>query len=179
MKVHIDYHVQVHGHFYSVPHALVGQTLRVRITARGVECLCGGHRVAAHRRNDRVGGYTTLPEHLPAAHRAHREWSPSRLIDWGRRIGVSTAEIVERMLAENKHPEHGYRRCLGLLGLARKHGGQRLEVACGIALRVGAYRYGTIKEILANKRDQLELEAPAAQWNSPAHENVRGPGYYQ
>lgn len=83
------------------------------------------------------------------------------------------------MLAEYKHPEHGYRRCLGLLGLARKHGAQRLEAACGIALRVGAYRYRTVKEILANNRDQLELEASAAQWNSPAHENVRGPGYYQ
>lgn len=179
VRVHIDYHVQVHGHFYSVPHALVGQTLQVRLTARGVECLHGGRRVAAHRRSDRVGGYTTLPEHLPAAHRAHREWSPSRLIEWGRRIGVSTAEVIERMLAENKHPEHGYRRCLGLLGLARKHGAPRLEAACGIALRVGAYRYRTVKEILANKRDQLELEASSAQWNSPAHENVRGPGYYQ
>lgn len=179
VKVHIDYHVQVHGHFYSVPHALVGQTLQVRITARGVECLHGGRRVAAHRRSDRPGGFTTLPEHLSAAHRAHREWSPSRLIDWGQRIGVSTAEVIERMLAENKHPEHGYRRCLGLLGLARKHGEQRLEGACGIALRVGAYRYRTVKEILANKRDQLELEASAAQWNSPAHENVRGPRYYQ
>jgi transposase len=179
VKVHIDYHVQVDGHFYSVPHPLVGKTLQVRLTARGVECLHGGRRIAAHRRSFRTGAYTTLAEHLPAAHRAHREWSPSRLIDWGRRIGVSTAEVVERMLAENKHPEHGYRRCLGLLSLARKHGSQRLEAACAIALRVGVYRYRTVKEILANNRDQLELQAPTSPWNSPDHENVRGPGYYQ
>ena len=177
-KVHIDYHVQLEGHFYSVPHALVGRTIQVRITAAGIECLHGGHRVAAHTRSSRAGGFTTIAEHLPAAHRAHREWTPSRLIDWGRRIGVSTAEVVERILGENKHPEHGYRRCLGLLSLARKHGAERLEAACGVALHVGAFRYRTVKEILANNRDRIELGS-ATQWSSPAHENVRGPGYYQ
>jgi len=93
-KVHIDYHVQLEGHFYSVPHALVGRAVQVRVTAAGVECLHGGHRVAVHARSSRIGDFTTIAEHLPAAHRAHREWTPSRLIDWGRRIGVSTAEVV-------------------------------------------------------------------------------------
>lgn len=48
-----------------------------------------------------------------------------------------------------------------------------------MALHVGAFRYGTVKEILANNRDRIELHADAVQWSSPAHENVRGPGYYQ
>jgi hypothetical protein len=26
---------------------------------------------------------------------------------------VSTAEVIGRILSEHKHPEHGYRRCLG------------------------------------------------------------------
>lgn len=178
-KVHIDYHVQVDGHFYSVPHALVGTTLQVRVTAAGIECLHGGRRVAAHARSSRVGGFSTVAEHLPAAHRAHREWTPSRLIDWGQRIGVSTAEVVTRILSEYKHPEHGYRRCLGLLSLARRHGAERLEAACAVALRVGAFRYRIVKEILENNRDRVALAGDAAQWSSPAHENVRGPGYYQ
>lgn len=178
-KVHIDYHVQVDGHFYSVPHALVGVTLQVRVTAAGIECLHRGRRVAAHARSHRAGGFTTVAEHLPAAHRAHREWTPSRLIDWGQRIGVSTAEVVSRILCEHKHPEHGYRRCLGLLSLARRHGQDRLEAACAVALRVGAFRYRIVKEILDNNRDRVALGGEAAQWSSPAHENVRGPGYYQ
>jgi len=179
VKVHIDYHVQLDKHFYSVPHPLVGKTLLARVTALAVEFLHGGKRVAVHQRSLKAGAYTTLAEHLPAAHRAHMEWSPTRLIEWGRRIGVSTAEVIERILAENKHPEHGYRRSLGLLGLARRHGAARLEAACGVALRVGAYRYRTIKAILANDRDRLETQPEAASWNSPEHENVRGPGYYQ
>ena len=34
VKVHIDYHVEVDMHYYSVPHALVGQALEARITPR-------------------------------------------------------------------------------------------------------------------------------------------------
>ncbi|MBI1397819.1 MAG: IS21 family transposase, partial [Betaproteobacteria bacterium] len=78
-KVHIDYHVQCEGHFYSVPHALVGQEIELRFTAAAVECLHRAQRVAVHVRSHRQGGYTTVAEHLPAAHRAHLEWTPSRL----------------------------------------------------------------------------------------------------
>ena len=178
VKVHIDYHVEVEGHFYSVPHALVGQQLDVRITALGIECLHRGHRVAVHVRSSRQGGFTTVAAHLPAAHRAHMEWTPSRLISWGQRIGVATAEVVTRIMAENKHPEHGYRRCLGLLSLARKYGDGRLEAGCRVALQIGAFRYSTVRDILKNNRDRISTTA-AADWTSPTHENVRGPGYYQ
>jgi hypothetical protein len=34
----------------------------------------------SHARNDRAGGYITVVEHMPAAHRAHLEWTPQRLI---------------------------------------------------------------------------------------------------
>src|SRR5690606_24258528 len=114
VKVHIDYHVEVDGHRYSVPHALVGQQLEARLTQRGVELLLRGNRVASHARSQRRGGFTTIEAHMPAAHRAHLEWTPQRLIDWGQRIGVATGEVVTRLLAHNKHPEHGYRACLGL-----------------------------------------------------------------
>jgi hypothetical protein len=77
-KVHVDYHVDVDGHRYSVLHALVGQSLEARLTRGGVELLLRGQRVAAHARSDRRGGYTTVDAHMPAAHRAHREWTPQR-----------------------------------------------------------------------------------------------------
>jgi hypothetical protein len=54
---------------------------------------------------------------MPAAHRAHMEWTPQRLIHWGESIGPATAEAVTRLMVENRHPEHGYRACLGLLSL--------------------------------------------------------------
>jgi hypothetical protein len=79
-RVNIDYHIAIDDHFYSVPQALVHQKVEARATARNVEILHRGVRVAAHARSYVHFGYTTLPEHLPAAHRAHLEWSPGRLI---------------------------------------------------------------------------------------------------
>ena len=179
VKVHIDYHVEIEAHRYSVPHALVGQTLEARLTARGVELLLRGNRIASHARSTRRGGFTTLEAHMPAAHRAHRDWTPQRLIAWGQGIGLATGEVVTRILEHNKHPEHGYRACLGLLGLAKRYGSARLEAACERALVLGAFKYRHVRDILLNNRDRIDLDGGVPTWTSPLHPNLRGPGHYQ
>ena len=179
VKAHIDYHVEVERHRYSVPHALVGQELTARVTATGVEILHRGQRVASHVRSSRQGGFTTIEAHMPAAHRAHMEWTPQRLIHWGQSIGPATAEVVTRLLAEFKHPEHGYRACLGLLLLAKRYSKPRLEVGCTLALQIGTCKYRHIRDILANNRDQTTPPTSATDWVSPDHAHLRGPGYYQ
>jgi len=178
VKVHIDYHVEIDGHRYSVPHALVGQALEARLTRHGVELLLRGQRVAAHARSDRRGGFTTVDAHMPAAHRAHLEWTPQRLIDWAQRVGIACGELVTRLLQTFKHPEHGYRSCLGLLSLSRRYGNARLEAACERALALGTFRYRHVRDLLANNRDLVAPDA-ASEWTSPEHANLRGPGYYQ
>lgn len=178
VKAHIDYHVEVEGHRYSVPHALVGQVLEARITAGAIEILHRGQRVASHARNSRRGGFSTVPEHMPAAHRAHLEWTPQRLIHWGQDIGPATAIAVTRLLEERKHPEHGYRACLGLLSLAKRYGKPRLEAGCALALQIGACQYRHVRDILANNRDR-NSQTDAIDWVSPDHAHVRGPNYYQ
>lgn len=177
-KVNIDYHVVVAEHLYSVPHALVGQTVETRATARAVEILHGGKRVAAHARSHVRYGYTTEPAHLPAAHRAHLEWTPQRLIRWGASHGVACAEVVRRILTASRHPEHGYRACLGLLKLERRYGAVRLEAACARALALGSPRYRTVADILDNGQESLPLPGKAT-WAAPEHAHVRGPKYYQ
>jgi transposase len=178
VKVHIDYHVEIDNHRYSVPHALVGQALEARITYATVELLHRGNRVASHRYSSKKGEFTTIVEHMPAAHRAHMEWTPQRLVHWGESIGMATGTVVNRILERYKHPEHGYRSCLGLLSLAKRYGKPRLEAACLVALQIGAYQYRHIREILANNRDQA-LSPETSEWVSPNHEHVRGPDYYQ
>jgi transposase len=178
VKAHIDYHVEVERHRYSVPHALVGQVLEARVTTAVVEILHRGQRVASHARNSRQGGFTTTAAHMPAAHRAHMEWTPQRLIHWGQGIGPATAEAVTRLMAENRHPEHGYRACLGLLSLAKRYSKPRLEAACTLALQIGACRYRHVRDILTNNRDQ-SVPITTGDWISPEHAHVRGPGYYQ
>lgn len=178
VKVYIDYHLEVERHRYSVPQALVGQELEARITTAVVELLYRGQRVASHARKSRVRGFNTTPAHIPTAHRAQMEWTPQRLIHWGTSIGPATAEAVTRLMAENRHPEHGYRAYLGLLSLAKRYGKERLESACTLALRIGACQYRHVNDILKNNRDHSNQVA-AEEWGSPDHVHLRGPGYYQ
>ena len=177
-RVNIDYHVEFEGHYYSVPNALVRQAVELRITRGGIEILARGHRVASHARSSRKGQFSTVAEHMPASHRAHAEWSPTKLLTWAASVGPATAELVQRMLTEKPHPEQGYRACLGLMRLARKHGRSRLEAACTRALAVGAHRYRSVASILEKGLDRQPLAPQQAELALPDHANVRGPGYY-
>lgn len=178
-RVNIDYHVELDGHYYSVPHALVGEPVELRITAGTVEVLHGGKRVAAHALNPRRGSHTTTPEHMPASHWAHLQWTPAKLIAWGERVGAATASVVRWQMEHRQHPEQGYRSCLGLMRLGREYGADRLEAACARAQSIRSPSYKSIASILGCGLDQRPLDAPmAAQASLPLHENVRGPGYY-
>ena len=177
LTVAFDYHVDVDRHYYSVPHALVGHRVWARFTAATVEVFFRSERIASHVRSYQRGTHTTLPEHMPKSHRAHAEWSPKRLIQWGESIGPHTGAIVEHLLRSKPHPEQGYRACLGLLALAREYGEQRLEAASLLAVRLGSPTRKSVKSILESGRD-LRPGTEALALELPAHGNVRGPGYY-
>jgi len=180
-RVNIDYHVEVDHHYYSVHHGLVHERVEVRLTASTIEIFLRGQRVASHARSSVRGGHTTLPEHMPKAHQKHLEWSPSRLIRWAATIGTQTAELVRAILAERRHPEQGYRSCLGILRLGRRYGEERLEAAAGRALAAGARAYRHVDSILKHGLDRLPSAEPTAAVESTLaiHANVRGPDYYR
>jgi transposase len=179
-RVNIDYHLELHRHYYSVPFPLIHAVVDVRATATPVECFHQGQRVAAHIRDDTPGRHTTDPAHMPKAHQQHREWTPSRLTEWAGRVGPQTQALVAAILADRPHPEQGYRSCLGLLRLGRRYGDARLEAACARALRVGARSYRHVDAILTHGLDRAPLQdaAPAAPVLIPAGDHLRGPAYY-
>ncbi len=178
-RVNIDYHIEVDRHYYSVPHALI-HTVEVCVTATTVDVLLRGARVWLHVRSYQAGRHTTIPEHMPKAHRAHLEWSPSRLIGWGATIGRHTEALVQALLESRPHPEQGYRSCLGILRLAKQHGPARLDAACGRALAAGARSYRHVESILKHGLDRLPMDVePAPPSARPTHANVRGPAYYE
>lgn len=178
-RVNLDYHVEVEGHYYSVPYRLIRQPVEVRITATMVEVLHDGRRVASHRRSHLRGRPTTCPEHMPANHRAVHDWTPQRMLDWGASIGTSTTEAVRQLMACRDHPEQGVRSCLGLLNLKKPYGSARLEKACTRALTAGpVYSYKSVKSILEKGLDQVPVPPPPRITGAGAHENVRGGDYY-
>jgi transposase len=183
--VNLDYHVDIEGHYYSVPFQLAnerGVRVDVRYTATTVEIFRKGRRVASAARSYVRGGYTTNPEHMPKAHRDHAEWTPTRMIKWAGTVGAKAAELVTAIMEERPHPEQGYRASLGILRLERRYGGARLEAACARAVRFRMRSVENVRSILMKGTDRLPL--PAAVVEPPSahaqlvHENLRGPGYY-
>ena len=87
VRVHIDYHVDIEGHYYSVPYHLVKQQLDARITDNTLECFHKGERVASHLRSWLKGRHTTVREHMPESHQQYGDWSPERLIRWAEKFG--------------------------------------------------------------------------------------------
>jgi transposase len=180
-RVNIDYHVEYAGHYYSVPHALVGKTVDLRVTASTVECLYQRQRLASHVRNHRRGTHTTVTAHMPKAHQAHMQWTPGKLLNWAIAIGPATRDVVQYQLTCKPHPEMGYRACLGLLSLARKYGDARLEAACRRAVAIRSLTRKSVLSILQAGLDQTAAapaEASATESVTPPHGNVRGPTYY-
>ena len=176
-RVNIDYHVEVERHVYSVPYQLVREQVEVRYTTNTVEVFHRDKRIASHRRRyDRQP--STVAEHMPSAHRAHAEWTPSRLIRWAKTVGPETGKLVSRVLESRPHPEQGYRACLGIIEQGRRYGNLRLEAACARALSLDSCRYHTVKNILTAGQDRLPIEPPAETNPTPAHDNIRGADYY-
>jgi transposase len=179
VRLNIDYHVEFEHHLYSAPHTLLREELWVRATMRTVEIFHLGKRVTCHGLSHVRGGRTTLAEHMPSTHRAHAEWTPTRILGWAETLGPNTRALCDAILRERRHPEWGFRSCLGLFRLAKKFNEARVEAACKRALFAGARSYRHVLTILQHNLDQQPLpatEAPAAA--GATHENVRGPGYY-
>jgi transposase len=178
-RVNIDYHVEIEGHYYSVPYVLVKQQLDVRLSAQIVELFHKGKRVASHQRSPHKGRHSTVAVHMPTAHRQYAEWTPQRLIQWAAHSGPAVAQVVEAILASRPHPQQGFRSCLGIMRLGKRYGDERLEAACQRALTLGACSYKSLESILKNGLDRRPLPEQAGTTASPHHPNIRGPQYYQ
>lgn len=178
VRVNLDYHVQVERHYYSVPHALAQLEVDVRFTADIVEVLHRGVRVASHVRSYERDKQTTLTEHMPKSHQQYRERTPTRLIEEAQQIGPATGQLAAAILAAKRHPEMGYRSCLGILKLAKTYPAERMEAAARRALLARAYSCRSLESILKNQLDKLPLPDGPPAPPTVEHDNIRGADYF-
>lgn len=178
VRVHIDYHVEVDHHYYSVPFTLRGKQLLARFSANTVECFYLGERIASHVRCYMRARHTTLADHMPEKHRQMGQWSPKRFMQWAEKTGPATAQLITNVLSARKHPEQSYRSCLGILRLAKTYSDERLEAACRRALILNTYAVRSIESILKHRLDEQPLSEPQELPLPLEHDNIRGPSYY-
>jgi len=181
-KVQKNYHVELgeDKHFYSVPCRYLGQTTTLVYDWMNVEVFIGMERIAAHRRDSRQWGYTTLPEHMPDKHTYYMKafgWTREHFEDIARKAGAFSEALFKKVMDSKKFVEQSYRSCMGLKRLMEKFGQNRFESACRKAVEAGGASYGIVATILKNGMDQNE-----AQNNTsiiPEHKNIRGEEEYK
>lgn len=179
VKIGIDTHVDVNGHYYSVPHKLreMVEYLNVKCTMSTIEIFHDSQRIASHKRDDRKGCHTTVTEHLPKQYQEYMGWSSTRIIEWAKGIGNHTAKLVEQIVRNRGHQMLGWRSCLGIIRLGKMYPKERIEAACARALIIQGYSYKSVQSILKKGLDQQPLPKrkvyPVIQ-----HENIRGGEYF-
>lgn len=175
-RINLDYHVEIAKHYYSVPHSLVRQEVEARITQKTVEIFLRGKRVASHLRSTLPHRPTTVAEHMPSSHRRYRDWTHERIRRDAAKVGPDTDTLIDVILRSRPHPEQGFRSAIGILGLVKRYGSERVDAACARALLLSARSYKSVAAILKNGTDKT---APPTQ-EAPIlfHPNIRGRSYY-
>ena len=179
--VHLDYHVELHKCYYSVPYKYLKEKVEIRYSTVTVEIYHQNILIATHARLHRVNDTSTKKEHMPLNHQyANEKMNPTRLKNWGETIGESAYIFVNQKLEDAQYPTNAYRSTIAILNLAKLYGKENLNLALGYALSINATSTKSIESILAKKLYLLGL--PTIASNNAilnTHENLRGKDYYQ
>ena len=175
------YHVEVDGHYYSVPYHYVRKQFYLRVTKRTIECFYQDRRVATHKRDDTPGLYTTIDIHRPEAHRQKTLWHKARLLKWAQGIGPDTLKFINHILTmKQTHLRQQERIALGVLRLSHAYSEARLEQALAYANEIGSCSFESAQSILKQEIDLIsDKKTPALEEDYPrAHKNIRGRKYF-
>lgn len=181
LKVAKNNHVYLSDdkHYYSVPHTLIGQKVKLVYTRQNVHIYHQRKQVAVHIRSYAANGYSTTKEHLCSHHSHYLDRSPDYYINRARRTSKEGfCELIKAVFKQDRHPEQLYKTCDGLFALQRKTDPGIFEKACQIALEHHQYSYSFFLNLLKNKVTE-NPPSPVIEKDLPKHENLRGKQYYQ
>jgi transposase len=171
-RVNIDYHIAFEGHYYSVPHTLVGQEVRIRATERMLAVFHHSQQIAIHAVSTVPGRFSTCADHMPSHHRFVLQADSDFFLREAAKVGPQTAAYMTAVLRSRPFPQQAFRTCLGILDLASKYLPAQLETACQHLLPGKLLTYKDLKSELERLTRDLPIQP------LPAHANVRGDAYY-
>lgn len=166
-------------HYYSVPYQFIGKRVKIIFSQTKVDIYCDYNLIASHKRIKSPYNHTTVTDHLASAHKFVTDWNPERFISWAEGIGHETKLLITCILNKKQHPEQAYKSCLGVLGMAKKVGNERLNNACKRAITFNTYHYMAVQSILMKGLDKLDEEIQPDLFSMPKHDNIRGEDYYE
>jgi transposase len=133
-KVGKNYHIELTEDktHYSVPYSYVGSEVKMRYSDKIVEIYHKGDRIAIHNRTKSHNKYITEESHMPQSHKAAKELeghSKESIMALALKVGISTQEVVKKVMERNQYVQQGFKSALGIIYLEKKYGKERLEKA--------------------------------------------------
>lgn len=174
-----NYHVYYDGFYYSVPYTLYKDSVTIHAYAKKIEIFNAmGERVAIHVRKFSGRRYATEISHMPANHRAIREFNQYDGTHYRYRassIGQNAYRFVDTLLKSADFEEQAYKSCMAVVNFSKQYGNTRVDNACKKALDLNSVTYTTLKNILKNNQDKKPVNADHSDADTPTpnHENLR------
>lgn len=178
MEFHHHIYLKEDKHYYSVPHRFTGKKVKTIYTTRMVEIYHDNVRVALHQRDYKIYGYTTIEEHMPAAHQFVEGWNTERFTAWASNIGGSVETFIGLLIESKEHPQQAFKACLGVLNLGKKYKNQDMEKVCKRALAYNTITFRFIDNALKNNVHKMD-EDTEVNLRLPLHKNIRGRENYK
>ena len=156
LKVHRDFHCEVAKAIYSVNYLLRGKTLRARRDSQTVKFYLRGELVKLHPRKA-PGQRSSDPEDYPPGTDVYARRDVESLTRLADEVGPAVGRYAAALL-DSPLPWTKMRQVYRLLGLAKKWGPERLELACRRALDAEAIDVNLVSRMLERAREDAPDE---------------------
>ena len=175
-RVAPDYHVEIAGHFYSVPSRLIREVVEARITDTTIEISIAARALPAMRSLPCGTGTPRSRAHADA-HRRYAEWTPARLMREAEKIGPATLALFEAIMRAKPHPEQGSAPASAFCGSPRD------MASSGSMPPAGAATTSALAATAPSPRSTSMASTAYREGQPPEgppirHGNIRGRGYY-
>ena len=154
-QVHRDGYVEVAKAYYSVPPEYVRRQVWARWDAKLVHVYNQRRQVIAIHVRREPGRFCTDPSHIDDRKRTITERGAKWLLDECHLQGTLVGDWAEQLYANRG--AQSLRVLQGLLSLAKKHPGVRLNQACQLAITHGSWRLKELKALLARPTTQEQF----------------------
>lgn len=153
-----NWRIQFSKAFYSVPYSYIGEKVQILMDSKLVYIFHNHGEITIHEKAEYDWEYKRKSEHAPPEPEKYMSMTRGSLIRWAEQIGPETKKVVAAIF--NHKSADGLRPARALIGLAKKYSKSRLEAACKRANHYDTPEYYSVKSILKNKLDLLELDDP-------------------
>lgn len=178
-RVNSDYHVEVDGHFYSVPFDKRNEYVEARVTKSAVQIIHDNQIVATHKRSFVIGASSVIRNHATEDHQYILSQNKQDYLEWAFALGVYSYRLIQSQFEGlPSYSTDAIKASQGLKELAKLYGQEAFEKASWyVCERLKTPTLTRMENVLRTKRyeqEQTELVAPM-----PEHDNVRGGSYYE